>query len=182
MLVLLLSLTASSGDMVTFWVRPNAPLDDSFTGYDATATDSVEFSGAFLLRSQADCLVDSIVTIFTKHLQQITAYRESFSSSPSTRNLNRRLPSKTIVASSTSSWIDVSACNEATAIVSLPEYDAHRIRAMKSKAADVELSPLVVQQLRSFIESVATLYRSNPFHNFEVGFRTASNAMQALIS
>jgi hypothetical protein len=50
-------------------------------------------------------------------------------------------------------------------IVSLPKYTKGEDRML---IKEVELSEQVVNQLRTYIVSIAKMYRLNPFHNFEV--------------
>lgn len=54
---------------------------------------------------------------------------------------------------------------EVEEVIYLPKFDAKAANGTKT-AEDVELSDVVVQQLRSYIETVAAMYKSNPFHNF----------------
>jgi len=54
--------------------------------------------------------------------------------------------------------------DEVEEIIELPNFDE---AAYKSSSDDVEVSPEVARQLSKFVKMVATLYRFNPFHNFE---------------
>jgi class 3 adenylate cyclase len=56
--------------------------------------------------------------------------------------------------------------DEVAEIIMLPDFDpAMAIR--KKDPATVEVDPKVVAQLRKYVSAIATMYRSNPFHNFE---------------
>jgi hypothetical protein len=50
--------------------------------------------------------------------------------------------------------------------VTLPKFDARTQRNQLDPHA-VQLSPVVVAQLRQYVESIACQYRDTPFHNFE---------------
>ena len=52
---------------------------------------------------------------------------------------------------------------EVKEIIRLPNFTAKQ----QAKPTNVELAPKVAQQLQSYIEAVAMLYRENPFHCFE---------------
>lgn len=52
-------------------------------------------------------------------------------------------------------------------IIELPAFDPKKSMITSETLASVQLSPNVTMQLRAFVEEVASLYHSNPFHNFE---------------
>jgi DNA-binding transcriptional MerR regulator len=56
--------------------------------------------------------------------------------------------------------------DEVQEIVTLPKFDA-RTQRKKLDPHGVQLSPVVVAQLRQYVESIACQYRDTPFHNFE---------------
>ncbi|KAL7568291.1 hypothetical protein ACA910_022628 [Epithemia clementina (nom. ined.)] len=53
---------------------------------------------------------------------------------------------------------------EVQEIIRLPQFNGG---ATKTKPSDVQLPPIVAEQLHSYIGAVAMLYRDNPFHCFE---------------
>ncbi|GKY95746.1 hypothetical protein MPSEU_000535400 [Mayamaea pseudoterrestris] len=61
---------------------------------------------------------------------------------------------------------DTIAIDEVQDTLQLPKFDAAAAKRQKS-ATDIELDDTVHQQLTEFIQTMAALYRSNPFHNFE---------------
>eukprot|EP00980_Cylindrotheca_fusiformis_P006369 scaffold1356_cov123-Cylindrotheca_fusiformis.AAC.50 len=65
--------------------------------------------------------------------------------------------------------------DEVEEIIELPTFDQ---AAYKSK--DVEVSPDVVAQLVSFVKMVASMYRFNPFHNFEHASHVTQSASKLL--
>jgi hypothetical protein len=56
--------------------------------------------------------------------------------------------------------------NEVKEIITLPKYDG-RTQKKKVNPQTIDLPPVVVAQLRAFVEALAMQYRDNPFHNFE---------------
>ena len=57
--------------------------------------------------------------------------------------------------------------DEVTEIIQLPDFD-ERLSSKKIELNTVVLSPEVVAQTRRFVSLIASMYRDNPFHNFEV--------------
>jgi class 3 adenylate cyclase len=56
--------------------------------------------------------------------------------------------------------------DEVQEIIALPEFD--RLVSRKRQDPDtVEISPVVVEQLKMFVTWIASMYRCNPFHNFD---------------
>jgi hypothetical protein len=59
-----------------------------------------------------------------------------------------------------------SVVNEVTEIINLPQVDA-KGNLTESAVDSVTLPPEVVEQLYTFVASIAALYNANPFHSFE---------------
>ncbi len=47
-------------------------------------------------------------------------------------------------------------------IIHLPTFGGHTV----SNHHDIELNPVVLNQLENYVSTVASMYRDNPFHNF----------------
>lgn len=56
---------------------------------------------------------------------------------------------------------------EVTEIIQLPDFD-ERLSSKKIDMNTVQLSQDVIAQTRRFVSLIASMYRDNPFHNFEV--------------
>jgi hypothetical protein len=56
--------------------------------------------------------------------------------------------------------------DEVSEIIVLPNFDA-KISRQRMDPNDVEISENVMSQLREYVKAVASMYRENPFHNFE---------------
>lgn len=52
---------------------------------------------------------------------------------------------------------------EVVEVIELPSFT----QAGEIHPENVDLSPIVVQQVKSFVETISFMYRDNPFHNFE---------------
>jgi hypothetical protein len=61
---------------------------------------------------------------------------------------------------------DTIVLEEMIDVISLPTFDAVAVLKQKDPSSIV-LGPQVVDQLHDYIQTIAALYRSNPFHNFE---------------
>ena len=59
-----------------------------------------------------------------------------------------------------------SPIDEVQEIITLPEFDASA-NQQRANSADVVISPVVVDQLKEYVTWVASMYKCNPFHNFE---------------
>ena len=57
--------------------------------------------------------------------------------------------------------------DEVSEIISLPDFD-DRLTMKTVDVNAVKLSPEVESQTRRFVSLIASMYRDNPFHNFEV--------------
>jgi hypothetical protein len=52
-------------------------------------------------------------------------------------------------------------------IISLPEYDSSKATIAQKQSSTVKLEKIVLEQLHSYVQCLAAMYRPNPFHNFE---------------
>jgi len=94
-------------------------------------------------------LVEWNVSLFCEILKQIIARREDRSCKPSSE----------FVLNPEGMPLD-----EVSEIIALPAYDSAAARRQKN---DVEVPVEAKEQLRDYIRAIATMYRSNSFHNFE---------------
>lgn len=131
------------------WMK--APKDDEpvANGDDASKGTSPE------LDDKVQRLVDYTSDILLQILKKIVAKRGSGPNS--TPAMERR-----IVALEESIGKAGICLDEVEEIIELPSFDQ---AAYQTK--DVEVSAEVVSQLVSFVRMVATMYHTNPFHNFE---------------
>lgn len=60
------------------------------------------------------------------------------------------------------------ALDEVTETIQLPEFDENiHSMANKTRPESIELDELVELELKDYVTTIASMYRSNPFHNFE---------------
>jgi hypothetical protein len=106
--------------------------------------------------SRQQRLVDWNVELLTGLLKQVEAHR---------RNNN----GATKYASSNTARLrfqeGATALDELTEIITLPKFD--RKSDKKTRARSIELSPVVRGELRDYVTTIASMYHSNDFHNFE---------------
>jgi class 3 adenylate cyclase len=63
-------------------------------------------------------------------------------------------------------WSGRHVKDEVVEFISFPKVDPSS-NSLETLAATIELRPEVMEQLRDFISTIASMYRSNAFHNFE---------------
>lgn len=79
---------------------------------------------------------------------------------------SRRLLNKKKVDESYLLDLDGTVLEEVQELIRLPKFDP--TCKAEFDAESVVLDPVVPRQVRSFVTAIATMYRKNPFHNFEV--------------
>ena len=101
-------------------------------------------------------LIDWNVELLSSLLKQIEARRRDLKLNT---KKNVAPPHLTLKGGST-------ALDEVTEIITLPQFDpnAHKTR---TSPEDVVLDEAIVAQLRDYVTTIASMYRDNPFHNFE---------------
>ena len=99
-------------------------------------------------------LVDWNVEILARSLTLITAHRQA-------DNHMRDAPDRS------DSIIHPEGCaiDEVTEIIELPEFKSSCNR--DEGDGKVELAPEILKQLHTYVTAIASMYRNNPFHNFE---------------
>ena len=156
--------------MVTDWIRATAPSLNRATSMSSFASQDSKLleldnkeehvSGTRKATENTDRLVDWCTDILEKYLRQIVAFRGA-----STRQGHKRRSSVNNVTPMVRSKMVI---DEVTPVVHLPDYDPKLARAMRDDVSDVDFSETVVYQLRRFVTEICSMYRDNPFHNFEV--------------
>jgi hypothetical protein len=109
------------------------------------------------LDGKMERLVDWNTDVLVRLLKQIIA-RQSAQERTETRE-GREAASRDFVAGDT-------VIDEVVEIIELPKLDASASR-QQALIDEIELDPTVVLQVRTYIQTIATMYRANPFHNFE---------------
>ena len=69
--------------------------------------------------------------------------------------------------------------DEVVNFISFPKFDPH-VASIQSNFESVDLGPLVMAQLRDFLFKISSMYRDNPFHNFEHASHVTMSANKLL--
>jgi hypothetical protein len=148
------------GVLATFWLSRNASEKaPSVTSNESNSTgkrllgdtglESRDDSGTALKHNR---LVEWIAEVFQEHIKKIVAQKGKDQVGP---------PPAVYQPPAGKTCLD-----EVAEVIKLPKFDPQRF----AKADDwqqVEINPVVSTQLHQYIELIASMYRSNPFHNFE---------------
>ena len=111
------------------------------------------------LDEKMERLVDWNTDVLARLLKQILARHRALAKHPSTK---ASAATRDFVGQTVGSMV----IDEVVEIIELPELHAAASR-QHDLVDETELDPTVVSQLRSYIRTMASMYRGNPFHNFE---------------
>ena len=154
------------GVLNTFWLKLDSPdlLFKGFASEGSTQTGSTVssvmlqkatlFPSTFVDKNQG--LVDWNVNILKSSLVDVVAHRNASQVKPASPEAIQHLE-KEYMKSRTS-------LKEVKEIVSLPEYNA---AATSQIPNEIVLSEMVMGQLKLYIFNLSTMYKNNPFHNWE---------------
>lgn len=162
------------GELQTYWLATGGEEDmslgegmcnDATENQDATSTydENPEITEARLVENPVHLsekqmrLVEWNTEILCRKLEDITAWREAFGTTPDDTS---RL--EEIERSQLESGFGM-ALDEVVEIIELPTY-----RASGADLPPKPLSPEVSEQLLDYVQTIASMYHANPFHNFEV--------------
>jgi class 3 adenylate cyclase len=161
------------GTMQTYWLTLTEERKSTNHSSDGRSEKSIrdyseidncvnDFGTESANQSRSSRLINWNVEQLLFLLRQVVSYRNVGSPAQ---------PDMTLVASEPK--VSDSICQASTLpldevqeIITLPEFD----RSVSRKRQDpdtVEISPVVVEQLKMFVTWIASMYRSNPFHNFD---------------
>ena len=124
--------------------KPGQPINDSFTEE----------------QNKTRRLIDWQVDMFASLLKQMVARRAATSAAP--RNSKPVLAADYELKASRGKI----SLDEVKEIIHLPDFDARAAARQNEDLSKVDLGPNVIRQLRTFITTVASMYRPNHFHNF----------------
>jgi len=161
------------GSLRTFWLScaDDTSVGQSLMGQSLASSDHESCSDSLLsssggLQSRTARLIDWNVETLGRLLKQIVARREVLPQSTSSEEPSNEKLEK-----------GMTFLEEVKEIIELPEFDSKLAHQQKDPDS-FDLSPAVVTELREYITCVASLYRDNPFHNFE----HASHVVMSVIS
>jgi class 3 adenylate cyclase len=150
------------GELQTYWVSTKSSGSvGSDNGTDSTSKDSDnavntdEPKTVEHVRSEkTERLVQWNVDVLLSLLKKVIAQRGS-ASGPNSLAFQSQKCQKSFTV-----------LEEVVEIISLPRYDAGRQTAM-IRPEEIEIGEAVEEQLKVYVSAVASMYRTNPFHNFE---------------
>ena len=123
-----------------------------------------------LLNEKTERLVNWNVEVLSAPLKQIAARRAQSKSKPKTPPEKLRLAQKR--------YSD-NTLDEVREIISLPKFDP-KATGVEDEVDDVQLDPEAISQLRDYVQTVASLYHENAFHNFEHASHVAMSTVKLL--
>jgi hypothetical protein len=149
------------GELETFWLVLGKERSEGATSMtsDALSVHSDEKPEANLTCSispqKMARLIDWNIDVLLRLLKQIAAARGEPSSKPHAEHVAQ-----------SSSTIGKTVLDEVREIIALPKFDADAAEK-QDDVDDIEIDEKVIDQLSSYVSSIAALYQDNPFHNFE---------------
>lgn len=187
------------GEMQTFWVYPRGRLRLTEGAFATSVDESTQLhktkqegtwcctdgeDPTFYASNKAwdnvEQLVDWNVSLLSSHLQKIVARRQAtFGASP---KLMRRGQAKQSFGRVLDSGLfkDSIPRDEVVDIVVMPKFSIDDVKHYVDPTS-VRLSPLVLQQLRGYVERIAAAYHSNnAFHNFEHASHVAMSSSKLM--
>mmetsp|Transcript_41802 Transcript_41802/g.100699 ORF Transcript_41802/g.100699 Transcript_41802/m.100699 type:complete len:1172 (+) Transcript_41802:71-3586(+) len=163
-------LVKGKGEMQTYWIRRRQLLkpfrknmnilnetveaeidhsqDDDDDEFDDDNIESMD---------KTERLVEWNVELLTSLLQQIIASREGSAE----RQLSQRSLREEDTVGGGRTVLD-----EFTPIIALKRFDADELKARR-RPSSIDIGTKAKAQLRSYLSSIASMYKDNPFHNFE---------------
>lgn len=102
-------------------------------------------------QSKESRLVDWNVEVLGKLLKQVISRRNALGKQAATGEVKLERPDGQTVL------------EEVREIITLPKFDASAARKQEEK----ELNPVLKEQLHDYVSTLASMYRDNPFHNYE---------------
>jgi class 3 adenylate cyclase len=108
------------------------------------------------LEAKRNRIADWTVEALTSLLKAILAHRKAENTRTDPRELIKHLEEASLTHSN--------VIDEVAEVVTLPNY--HQLYH-KNTQQTIELSQSVIEQLRHYVQMIASLYNDNPFHNFD---------------
>lgn len=119
-------------------------------------------------------LVDWNSECLLRIMKQIVALRQSSNKSATKASEKevRRFEQQTIISG-------VSFMDEVKEIIALPDYCKQKSSGWK-QPTDTDISAAITTQLKDYVRCIASMYRSNPFHNFEHASHVTMSVLKLL--
>ena len=154
------------GTMKTYWLNPLEIKDSYSVALSTSSCPQSEYDNVNPTPDQDEIasihkhnrLIDWQVDMFVSLLKHVVARR----------NACKKLTTTATLDKDKLDWKPASGkicLDEVKEIIELPEFDARAARS-KEDPSKIDLGLLVVEQLRTYISTIARSYRQNHFHNF----------------
>ncbi|CAB9503949.1 Receptor-type guanylate cyclase gcy [Seminavis robusta] len=150
------------GELETFWCTSKT--DDTRSvrsGASSRENDGVdvELREIDSPEEKLERLIEWNTSVFVKLLKGIVSRRRAAKTQPDSNSVLSAMEKHTMVPGET-------VFEETVEVLELPEFDA-KAAAKEGDPEEVQLDDRVIQQLADYVQSIARLYRANPFHNYE---------------
>jgi class 3 adenylate cyclase len=134
------------------------------------STDYISMEMGSRLRDKStQRLVDWNCELLQQFLRQVVARRHAVGT--------RRTSAATLDLMAKKAGNESNAVHQVADIITMPNFDE---RAFRLSNEPLELEPVVVEQLRNFVDVVCSMYHDNPFHNFEHASHVAMSVTKLL--
>ncbi|KAL7569394.1 hypothetical protein ACA910_010478 [Epithemia clementina (nom. ined.)] len=144
------------GMIQTYWVEPTAHGPSQTLG-----NEPVDYLEVEAMNEKTRRLVDWNVEILVKLLKQIVSRREAQEAIGRKRSKSFLEADQINGMARSGSMLD-----EVKEVIMLPEFDSSLVKTPRIPQ-QINLSTAVMAQIREYVSVIATMYPSNPFHNFE---------------
>lgn len=157
------------GQVQTYWVIPSnatnssSPVDTMSSDTAVDLRQSLKLNDGTeeaIIDERLDRLVDWNVDVLHRQLRNLVAYRQAQEAA----GVGRSVSTEPVVSEVTTRTPRM----EIKEAIAMPNPDAvSAYYVQQGGNASIEISPIVLDQLRDYIRTIAYMYRnSNPFHNF----------------
>jgi class 3 adenylate cyclase len=164
------------GEMETYWLVLRAHKSGSSrSGSSHTSDDSGEIAAPRSFARDDILNPDKVESPFTAKVQRLIEWNvgvlaDLLKQIDMNRRGNRPGESPVLINNPETRFEgdNKSILDEVQEIITLPHFDTGDTgNTLEAKWRSVELSDEVMSQLRSYVNTIASLYQDNPFHNFE---------------
>ena len=172
------------GELKTYWLEVKGDVDKSHSSSSSDHSISSDGQHARGMLDSSTCavtqsagmdekgmrLIQWNTEIIGQILKEIVARREAINLKPDPKLQLAELESRSLLR-------DHTVLEECADVIELPQFCASNKQRTITKS---ELAPAVVEQLRDYIQTIAMMYRDNPFHNFQHASHVTMSATKLL--
>ena len=166
------------GTLQTYWIEPSiggsGVVSASPSIATGTTTDGSFLPGVDILDERTERLVEWNTDILANLIRQIVARRQQMSKAVTTKTATKKKRSARDILGGddgSSSFTESStgiALDELQEVIDLPTVNsAENQDGTIIDPQSVELTPVVMSELRDFVVAIASSYLPNPFHSYE---------------